>query len=145
MHTDFVRPLTRYARTVRQPELVLQELDEAVSRAFGQGGEPGPVYLDFPVDTLRAEVPRALLLPEQMTRRAAPAHAARPRCGAARRSTCCRRRSGRCSSPAAARAAPGRSWRALLDRLGALYLDTGESRGLVADDHPRWWRRCAAR
>ncbi len=35
----------------------LQELDEAVARAVGQGGEPGPVYLDFPVDTLRA--PRA--------------------------------------------------------------------------------------
>ena len=66
IHTDFVRPLTRYARTVRQPELVLQELDEAVSRAFGQGGEPGPVYLDFPVDTLRGEVPRALVLPEQL-------------------------------------------------------------------------------
>ena len=24
----------------------------------------------------------------------------------------------------------------LLDRLGALYLDTGESRGLVSEDHP---------
>ena len=60
VHTDLVRSLTRYARTVREPSLVLQELDEAVSRAFGQGGEPGPVYLDFPVDTLRAEVPRAL-------------------------------------------------------------------------------------
>ena len=65
-HTDFVRPLTRYARTVRQPELVLQELDEAVARAFGQGGEPGPVYLDFPVDTLRGEVPRVLELAEHM-------------------------------------------------------------------------------
>ena len=52
--------------TAELPELVLQELDEAVSRAFGQGGEPGPVYLDFPVDTLRAEVPRALQLPEQL-------------------------------------------------------------------------------
>src|SRR5690349_14332561 len=37
-HTDFVRALTRYARTVREPSLVLQELDEAVSRALGQGG-----------------------------------------------------------------------------------------------------------
>src|SRR6516162_6989049 len=26
MHTEFVRPLTRYARTVREPALVLQEL-----------------------------------------------------------------------------------------------------------------------
>ena len=29
-HVEFVRPLTRYARTVREPALVLQELDEAV-------------------------------------------------------------------------------------------------------------------
>ena len=39
-HTEFVKPLTRYARTIREPNLVLQELDEAVSRALGHGGEP---------------------------------------------------------------------------------------------------------
>ena len=48
VHVDLVRTLTRYARTVRDPALVLQELDEAVARALGEGGEPGPVYLDFP-------------------------------------------------------------------------------------------------
>ena len=42
-HTQLVRSITRYARTVREPSLVLQELDEAISRAFGEGGEPGPV------------------------------------------------------------------------------------------------------
>ena len=40
-HTELLRSITRYARTVREPALVLQELDEAVARAFGQGGEPG--------------------------------------------------------------------------------------------------------
>lgn len=30
VHTDLVRTLTRYARSVREPALVLQELDEAV-------------------------------------------------------------------------------------------------------------------
>lgn len=134
-HTDFVRPLTRYARTVREPSLVLQELDEAVSRAFGEGGEPGPVYLDFPVDTLRADVPRALQLPEQL--------AARPR-------------ARMLPDPDAVQAAVELLWSAkrplfisgrgargaaapltkLLDQLGALYLDTGESRGLVPDEHP---------
>ena len=64
VHTDLVRSITRYARTVREPALVLQELDEAVSRAFGQGGEPGPVYIDFPTDTLRAEVPTRVQLDE---------------------------------------------------------------------------------
>ena len=37
-HTQLVRSITRYARTVREPSLVLQELDEAISRAFGEGG-----------------------------------------------------------------------------------------------------------
>lgn len=134
IHTDFVKPLTRYARTVRQPELVLQELDEAVSRAFGQGGEPGPVYLDFPVDTLRGEVPRVLELPEQMQGRPRdrllPDPAAVQRAAdlllAARRPLFISGRGARGAGPQLAK---------LLDRLDALYLDTGESRGLVPDDH----------
>ena len=69
VHTEFVRPLTRYARTVREPDLALQELDEAVSRALGHAGEPGPAYLDFPVDTLRAPVSPAVLLPELLAPR----------------------------------------------------------------------------
>jgi acetolactate synthase-1/2/3 large subunit len=61
VHTAFVAPLTRYARTVRDPAHVLPEMYEAIARAYGEGGgEPGPVYLDFPVDTLRAEVPQAV-------------------------------------------------------------------------------------
>src|SRR6185436_17041571 len=39
-HTQLVRSITRYARTIREPALVLQELNEAVARAFGEGGEP---------------------------------------------------------------------------------------------------------
>ena len=134
-HTDFVRPLTRYARTVRQPELVLQELDEAVARALGQGGEPGPVYLDFPVDTLRADVPLAVQLPEHFAPK--PRDLLLPDPAAVQRAVdllwSARRPlfvSGR-----GARGA-GAALTSLLDRLGALYLDTGESRGLVPDDHP---------
>lgn len=78
VHIDFVRPITRYARTVRQPELVLQELDEAVARAVGQGGEPGPVYLDFPVDTLRGEVPQAIQMPEHFAPKPMPKQAPTP-------------------------------------------------------------------
>lgn len=135
VHTDFVRPLTRYARTVRQPALVLQELDEAVSRAFGQGGEPGPVYLDFPVDTLRAEVPAVLERPEQLhpvpRARLLPDPDAVARAAAllrgARRPLVISGRGARGAGPQLA---------ALLERVGALYLDTGESRGLVPDTHP---------
>ncbi len=135
VHTEFVRPLTRYARTVRQPELVLQELDEAVSRALGQGGEPGPVYLDFPVDTLRAEVPRALQLPEHFAPKAralllpdpAAVQQAVDLLWSARRPLFVSGRGARGAGAPLTR---------LLERLNAVYLDTGESRGLVSDEHP---------
>ena len=135
VHTDLVRSLTRYARTVRQPELVLQELDEAVSRALGDGGEPGPVYLDFPVDTLRAEVPLAVQLPEHFAPKrasvippeASAVQAAVDLLWSARRPLFISGRGAQGSGQALA---------ALLTRLRAPYLDTGESRGLVPDDHP---------
>jgi acetolactate synthase-1/2/3 large subunit len=134
-HVEFVRPLTRYARTVREPALVLQELDEAVSRASGQGGEPGPVYLDFPVDTLRAEVPRALQLAEHFAPKPNPRIFPDPAeidkavelLWSARHPLVITGRGARGSGPTLVQ---------LLDRLGAAYLDTGESRGLVPDDHP---------
>ena len=46
-------------------------LAEAAARAQGIGGEAGPVYLDFPVDTLRGEVCRAVQLPEYFSPAAA--------------------------------------------------------------------------
>lgn len=134
-HVDFVRPLTRYARTVREPDLVLQELDEAVARAFGQGGEPGPVFLDFPVDTLRARPSPALALAERFA--PPPVGRLRPDPDAvgravdllwsARRPLVISGRGARGAGPNLVR---------LLDRLGSPYLDTGESRGLVPDAHP---------
>jgi acetolactate synthase-1/2/3 large subunit len=134
-HVDFVRPLTRYARTVREADLVLQELDEAVSRAFGQAGEPGPVFLDFPVDTLRATVSPAVMLPEHLNGR--PRRALQPDPVAideavdllwsARRPLVISGRGAR---------GAGAPLQRLLTRLNALYLDTGESRGLVPEDHP---------
>jgi len=135
VHTDLVRSITRYARTVREPSLALQELDEAVSRAFGEGGEPGPVYLDFPTDTLRAEVPRALQREEQLRPKPRPsippdpaaARAAADLLGNARRPLVISGRGAR---------GDGKALLRLLDWLGALYLDTGESRGLVPDEHP---------
>jgi acetolactate synthase-1/2/3 large subunit len=65
-HTQLVRSITRYARTVREPSLVLQELDEAIARAVGEGGEPGPSFIDFPTDTLRGIVPKPLQLEEHL-------------------------------------------------------------------------------
>ena len=134
-HADIARPITRYARTVREPSLVLQELDEAVSRAFGQGGEPGPVYLDFPTDTLRGEVPKPLQLEEHFRPKPRPVllpaeddvMAAVELLWSAERPLLISGRGAR---------GAGAELRALLDRLGAPYLDTGESKGLLPDSHP---------
>ncbi len=134
-HIDFVRPLTRYARTVREPDLVLQELDEAVARSLGQGGEPGPVYLDFPVDTLRAEVSGAVQLPERFAPPARPRLLPDPDAVRAAVDLLWNAKRPLVISGRGARGA-GAVLRQLLERTGAVYLDTGESRGLVSDDHP---------
>lgn len=135
VHVDLVRSLTRYARTVRDASLVLQELDEAVARAFGEGGEPGPVYLDFPTDTLRAEVPPALALAERFAPRRAPLMLPDPADVARAVDVLWSAKRPLVISGRGARGA-GEPLRALLERLGAAYLDTGESRGLVPDSHP---------
>src|SRR6266436_2422449 len=65
-HVDILRPVTRTARTARVAEQVVRELDEAVARASGDMGEPGPVYIEIPTDVLRTSVPAQLVLDEWM-------------------------------------------------------------------------------
>jgi acetolactate synthase-1/2/3 large subunit len=135
VHTDLVRSITRYARTVREPSAVLRELDLAVDCAMGAAGEPGPVYLDLPTDTLRATLPGALQLDEHL--RARPRRRVYPDADAitqavdvlwqARRPLVISGRGARAARTELA---------ALLDALGAVHLDTGESRGVVPDSHP---------
>jgi acetolactate synthase I/II/III large subunit len=133
-HTELVRSITRYARTVREPALVLQELDEAVSRAFGQGGEPGPAYLDFPTDTLRAEVPPRLQLEEHFRPKPAALLLPDPKAVGAAVELLWSARRPLVVTGRGARGA-GSELRRFLDKLGAVYLDTGESRGLIPDEH----------
>lgn len=135
VHTELVRSITRYARTVRHPDLVVHELAQAWSRALGTGGEPGPVYLDFPVDTLRASVCPAVKLHEffkPATLAPQPPHPqqlqdALQLLWSAKRPLFISGRGAHGAGPALS---------ALLSRLNAAYLDTGESRGLISDDHP---------
>src|SRR5215831_1498683 len=63
-HVDILRPVTRASRTARVAEQVVRELDEAVARAMGDAGEPGPAYIEIPTDVLRTNVPPRLVLPE---------------------------------------------------------------------------------
>jgi len=134
-HPALVRSITRYARTVREPALVPAELDEAWARALGEGGEPGPAFLDFPTDTLRAPIPAALRLDEHIAPKPRAETYPDPDAVAratdllwsARRPLVVSGRGARNAGPELVR---------LLDRVGAAYLDSGESRGLVPDDHP---------
>ena len=134
-HVDILRPVTRTSRTARVAEQVLRELDEAVARAMGDAGEPGPVYIEIPTDVLRTIVPPQLVLAEWMQAKlprvlppdlAAVAQAV-DAFWSAKRPLVITGRGARQAGAALVR---------LLDATGALYLDTQESRGLVPGDHP---------
>jgi acetolactate synthase-1/2/3 large subunit len=134
-HVDILRPVTRQSRTLRVADQMLRELDEAVARAMGDAGEPGPVYVEIPTDVLRQPLPPALAQPDWLApkrRRILPpdpaaVDAAAQALRTARRPLVITGRGARDAAPALLR---------LLDATGALYLDTQESRGLVPPDHP---------
>jgi acetolactate synthase-1/2/3 large subunit len=130
-HTRIFEPITRLSRTLRVPDNVVRDLDKAVGLAFGEGGTPGPVYVELPTDVLVQCVPANLVLREHLD-------APPPRCippdpqavsRAANRIASAKRPlviTGRGATGA------GEALPAFLDASGAVYLDTQESRGLVA-------------
>jgi acetolactate synthase-1/2/3 large subunit len=134
-HVSVMRAVTRAARTLRVPGNMLRDLDKAWSTATGDaGGVPGPVYVEIPTDVLRSSVPPALVLDEWLRPKAArhiPADAAEVE-RAARILAAARRPLVLTGRGALGAAVP---LVALLDRSGAIYLDTQESRGLVPGGH----------
>lgn len=134
-HVDIMTPVTRQSRTLRVADQVIREFDEAVARAFGALGEPGPVYLEIPTDVLREDVSEGLVLDEWMANK--PAKRLPPAADlveqaveaiwAAKKPVVVTGRGARGAGDALVR---------FLDASGALYLDTQESRGLVPADHP---------
>ena len=133
-HVDILRPVTRYARTARVAEQALRELDEAIARAVGDLGEPGPAYIEFPTDVLRQLVPPHLVLDDWIMpkppRRLVPdpdrISEAVAAIRAARRPLVVSGRGARNAGKALLR---------FLEAGNALYLDTQESRGLVPSEH----------
>lgn len=130
-----MKPVTRSARTLRSADNLLRDLDKAWTTALGDGGPPGPVYIEVPTDVLRHSVPPKLALDEYLKPkppRRIPPDAAEVARAAALIATAHRPLvvSGR-----GARGASAELVR-LLDASGALYLDTQESRGLVPASHP---------
>ncbi len=133
-HVAILSPVCRWARTARVADQVLREMDQAIAAAMGDGGEPGPVYLEVPVDVLRTTVQPALVLDEWLApkqpRRIAPAANAVSEAVTAIRAA----RKPLVVSGRGAKGAADQVVR-FLDATGALYLDTQESRGLVPSDH----------
>ncbi len=134
-HAEVMRPVTRMSRTLRVADNVLRDLDKAFATALGDGNPPGPVYVEIPTDVLRETVPPKLVLPEWVAakppRRMPPdladvGQAARI-IGNARRLLVL---SGRGALDARDQLVQ------FLDRTGAVYLDTQESRNLVPAGHP---------
>jgi acetolactate synthase-1/2/3 large subunit len=134
-HVDLMRPLCRVARTLRVPDQVVRELDEAVARAMGDNGEPGPAYVEIPTDVLRTHVPPQLVLDEWMAAKPKRVLPPDPAAVAAAVDVLWGARRPLVVTGAGARGA-GEALTRLLDATGALYLDTQESRGLVPADHP---------
>ena len=134
-HVDIMRPVTRYARTARVADQAIRELDEAIARACGDLGEPGPSYIEVPTDVLRTRVAANLVPADWMApkppRRPVPQpdaiEAGVAAIRAARRPLVVSGRGARGAGEALAR---------FLDASGALYLDTQESRGLLPAGHP---------
>jgi acetolactate synthase-1/2/3 large subunit len=137
-HVAILQPVTRLSRTLRTADQIARDLDKAWAMALGDGGPPGPVYLEIPTDVLRETVPAAVVLPEHLRPHARPAvapdaglvAAAAAALRAARRPLIVTGRGARASAGCAA------ALERLLDASGALYLDTQESRGLVDPSHP---------
>ncbi len=132
---SLVRPITRYANTVREPSLAAQELDAAIVCAFGWGAEPGPAFIDFPTDVLRAQTTPAMRATEHLL--AKPPFPIQPNTDAVQRAADFLLSAQRplVISGRGARGA-GEALVRFLDRMDVAYLDTGESRGLVPDEHP---------
>ncbi|HEX6011700.1 MAG TPA: thiamine pyrophosphate-binding protein [Geminicoccaceae bacterium] len=134
-HVDILRPVTRLARTARVAEQVVRELDEAVARALGDLGEPGPVYVEIPTDVLRTRVPPRLVLDDWMRPKPPRVQPPDPAAVAEAIEILWSAKRPLVVTGRGARQAGAELVR-LLDATGAVYLDTQESRGLVPADHP---------
>ena len=134
-HTDILKPVCRYSRTARVADQVLREMDEAISRAFGDMGEPGPSYIEIPTDVLRTHVQPQLVLDEWLN--GTPRRKLQPNPDAVAEAAAAIRAAKRplVITGRGARNASKELVR-FLDAVDALYLDTQESRGLVPSNHP---------
>ncbi|AXH96664.1 thiamine pyrophosphate-binding protein [Ornithinimicrobium avium] len=128
-------PITRRAESVRHQRHVLDRLSATIRAAQGEGDEPGPAYLDLPTDlqteNYDGDLDRvAALVPYRLPPRPPAAHQVDAAAAAIRRSRRPLVIAGRAAIDASA------LLQEFLAATGAVYLDTGESRGALPQDHP---------
>ena len=133
---DLVRPITRLVEQVSERHHVVQRLDKVIAAALGAAtGATGPAYIDFPTDLLdevvhEADIPALAMEPRTATVQAPNAAAVGRAADLIRDATRIVVIGGRSVRTASA------ELRGFLAETGALYLDSGESRGVIRDDVP---------
>jgi acetolactate synthase I/II/III large subunit len=133
-HVALLKPVTRLARTLRTADQIARDLDKAWSMAQGDGGAPGPVYLEIPTDVLRQSVPDVCVLPEHMQGVRRPRVAPDPALVANAATLIAQATRPLVITGRGARGT-GAAVTQLLEASGAAYLDTQESLGLVVPSH----------
>jgi thiamine pyrophosphate-dependent acetolactate synthase large subunit-like protein len=132
---SLVSDICRRTEEIYEQAHVLPRLDGVVDAALGAGGPAGPAYIDFPTDLLRESVSGPAPDRSWMQAREPRVVPPDPRDVEAAAQLIREARRPLVISGRAARRAPA-ELRRLLDRAGALYLDTAESRGALPSDHP---------
>lgn len=131
-----VRPITRLVEQVSERHHVIPRLDKVIAAALGGAtGATGPAYIDFPTDLLDevvhdADVPALAMEPRKAAVIAPDPVTVAQAAELLRSSSRVVVIGGRSVRGAAAEV------RAFLAATGALYLDSGESRGVIRDDVP---------
>ena len=127
---QIVQPLCRRVESVSERHHVLSRLDACVRAALGADGSPGPAYVDFPTDLMREEGSPAEIdpawfdewLPSTVYPNADAIEAASQLIRKAQRPLVISGRAIRNCGSLVER---------FLDATKAVYLDTGESRGII--------------
>ncbi|MGB3483011.1 MAG: thiamine pyrophosphate-binding protein [Mycobacterium sp.] len=132
--SEIVRPICRLVEQVSERHHVIPRLDKAIAAALGGAtGATGPAYIDFPTDLLDETVHDADIPALAMQRRYPASPTADPAAlaqaaelvAASSRIVVIGGRSVRTAAPEVRR---------FLAATHALYLDSGESRGVIRDD-----------
>ena len=136
-HADLVRPLARRVESLMSRVNVLGHLDAAISAAIGVASVPGPVLVDFPTDLLEETLRASEILPVYWNSRRVQHAVPESRSIEAARALIAKSRRPLIISGRTAHASADTIVR-YLDLSGALYLDTGESRGAISYTHPSY-------